>query len=72
MQVMYKNRVENDIKFFEIPALLSCEWGNSAENGAGKFKIYVFLYFPTLDFLVRKIKEREFQKTSVVLYPIFI
>ena len=29
-QGMYKNRVENDRKFYEIPALLSCEWGNSA------------------------------------------
>ena len=40
-QGMYKNRVENDRIFFEIPALLSCERGNPAENGAGKFKIYM-------------------------------
>ena len=29
-QGMYKNRVENDRKSFEIPALLSCKRGNSA------------------------------------------
>ena len=29
---MYKNRVENNRIFFEIPALLSCEQGNSALN----------------------------------------
>ena len=38
-QAMYKNRVENDRNFFEIPTLLSCERGISAENGWGKFKI---------------------------------
>ena len=31
---MYKNRVENDRFFFEIP-------GNSAENKVGKFKKYI-------------------------------
>ena len=36
---MYKNRVENDRKNFEIPALSFLEPGNPAENGAGKFKI---------------------------------
>ena len=30
---MYKNRVENNRKNFEIPTLLSCKQGNSAENG---------------------------------------
>ena len=25
---MYKNRVNNDRNFFEIPTLLSCKWGN--------------------------------------------
>ena len=38
---MYKNRVNNDRKCFEIPALLSGEWGNLAGNGAGKFKKYM-------------------------------
>ena len=38
---MYKNRVENDRKMFEIPTLLSCKRGNSAENEAGKFKEYM-------------------------------
>ena len=37
---MYENRVENDRNFFEIAAVLSWERGNSAENRAGKFKIY--------------------------------
>ena len=45
---MYKNRVENDGKLFEIRALLSCKRGNATENGAKKFKIYVILNFPTL------------------------
>ena len=45
---MYKDRVENDRKTFEIPALLSCERGNSAENRVGKFKKYVIFNFPTL------------------------
>ena len=48
LEVMYKNRVENDGKLFEIPALLSCKRGNATENGAKKFKIYVILNFPTL------------------------
>ena len=52
---MYKNKVENDRNIFEIPALLSCERGNSAENGAGKIQnIYVILNFPALDFLICK------------------
>ena len=55
-RVCIKKRVGNDIK---IPALLSCEGGTSAENGAGKFKRHVILNFPALDFLVRKIKDRE-------------
>ena len=39
---IYKDRVENDGNIFEIPALLSCKWGNSAENGVWKIqKIYV-------------------------------
>ena len=29
------------INHFEIPALLSCERGNSAENRVGKFKIHI-------------------------------
>ena len=61
-QGMYKNRVNNDKIFFEISALLSCEYGNSDQ---GKFKItYIFWIFPLhflLDFLVHKIKEREFE-----------
>ena len=38
---MYKNRVENDRNNFKIPALLSGEQGNPAENIAGKFEIYM-------------------------------
>ena len=54
---MYEIRVKNNIKFFEIPALLSCEEGNLTENEAAKFKMYryVILNFPALDFLVHKI-----------------
>ena len=62
-QGMYKNRVENNIKKFEIPALLFWKRGNSAENREGKLKNNnVILNFPALDFHVPKIKEREFQK----------
>ena len=35
------NRVDNNRIYFEIPALLSCEWRNSVGNGAGNFKIYL-------------------------------
>ena len=38
-QGIYKNRVEKDRNFCEIPVLLSCERGNSVENGVGKFNI---------------------------------
>ena len=75
---MYKNRVGNDRKIFEIPALLSCERGNLAENRPGKFKIYtmyvnVILNFPTMVFLFNKKKEPEFQIFFChFVYPIFI
>ena len=39
-RVCINNRVDNDIKSFEIHALLSCQRGNSAENRARKFKKY--------------------------------
>ena len=69
---MYKNRVNYDRIFFEIPALLSCEQGNLAEIGAEKFKIYTcYSEFPTLDFLIRKIKEREFRKVFCHSLPPF-
>ena len=42
---LYKDRVENDRKCFEIPALLSCEW-ESPESGKIQNNIYV-LNFPT-------------------------
>ena len=38
-QGLYKIRVKNDRKIFEIPT----QRGNSAENGAGKFKIYTYV-----------------------------
>ena len=41
-QGMYKNRVENDKIFFEIPALLG---GNSTEKGVGKFNILYGMLF---------------------------
>ena len=50
-------------QFFLIPASLLGKRGNSAENGAGKFKIQninVILNFSTLDLLVHKIKDREY------------
>ena len=69
---MYTNRVKNDRKIFEIPAFLSSERGKNPERENSKI-IYIILNFPTMDFLVRKIKEREFsKKISVVLYPVFL
>ena len=38
---MYKNKVKNDRKIFEIPALLSCEWG-TPEWESSKYYIYNF------------------------------
>ena len=47
--------------------------GNSTENGAEKFKIYTcYSEFPTLDFLIRKIKEREFQNYFCHSLPYFL
>ena len=40
---MYKNRVENDRNFFETPAVLSCEQGNSAENET-RYLPYCYTY----------------------------
>ena len=42
----------------------------SSAEGAGKLKI--ILNFPALDFLVGKIKEREFQKSLCRSLPYFI
>ena len=80
--ICIKNRVRNGRKIFEIPALLSIPNPNE-ELQSGKFKkVYIvstmnfdFFFFPifsALDFLISKIKEREFQISfSVVLYHIF-
>ena len=43
-QGMYKNRVKNDRKFFEIPSHLSCEWGKPEQENS-KWHIYIFLNF---------------------------
>ena len=54
-----KHRVKNDRKSCENLSLLSCEWGHSAENGSGKFKVesmHVTMNFLALNFLVYKIK----------------
>ena len=56
---MNKNRVVNYRKLLEISTLLYCERGNTAENEAGKFKVYVILNFPAMDILVCKIKEQD-------------
>ena len=41
---MYKNRIENDIRFFEIPTHFSNKRGHAAQHGAAKFKVYVALW----------------------------
>ena len=63
---MYQNRVKNDRIFFEILTLLQ---GNQ-ESG----KIQYILNFPTctLDFLIHKIKEWEFQNSFCHSLPYFI
>ena len=64
-QGMYKNRVKNDRKIFEIPALLSSQQGNPERENS---LLYIkFWNFPTLDFLIWKIKEQEFQKSFFTL-----
>ena len=50
---MYKNTVDNATIFLEIPALLYCVKGNSAEIRVGKFEKFLnfFQTFSTLDIL---------------------
>ena len=43
----------------EIPALLYCEQGNPVWENSKSYT-YTILNFPALDFLICKIKEREF------------
>ena len=65
---MYKNRVKNDRSFFEIPALLSCEWGNREWENIK----YIFLIFPLrflLIFLVCKIKKMGISKKNLIHIP---
>ena len=64
---MYKNRVEKDRICFEIPAFLPYEWGNSAENEVGKFKICILC----MDIVI--LNSGNFKKGRVChfLYPIF-
>ena len=46
----YKNYVENSIKYFEIPTLLSCKQGKTAESRIWKFEnICNILNSPALD-----------------------
>ena len=50
---IYKNRVKNDRKDFEIPALLSSKWGNlERENLKKYYEFWIFPLFTALDFLV--------------------
>ena len=67
--MMYKNRVNNNRFFFEIPALLSSQWGNP-EREAGIFKYNEFSYsgFPCSQGKRVGISKIFF----VVLYAIFI
>ena len=71
---MYKKRVENDRNFFEIPFLLPIlRTRKSSGKQSGKIQnICVILNFPALNFLVRKIKEWEFQKNLCRSLPIYI
>ena len=62
---MYKNRIENDRIFFEIPTHFSYKWGYAAQHEA-KYMWHLFF----LEFLVCKI-EREFFKKNLSSFIIF-
>ena len=71
-QGMYKNRVENDRNFFEIPALLSCEQGNSAENRVWENSKYVCCFeFSCSGFPCSKDKSAGISK-KILYLPDFI
>ena len=66
---VYKNSIGNDIyNFFDIATRSSYKWGNSPEDEAGKFKIYVIDFFLLNSGLQEKIA--GILKNSVVLYLI--
>ena len=70
-QGMYKNRVKNDRIFLKFPYFYlaneeiqqKTEWENS--------KCTYYFDFPTLDFLIRQIKEQEFQNIFCHYLPYF-
>ena len=62
----------NDRKNFEFPVHLSSEQGNlEQENFKIILWIWIFPLFSALDFLVWKIKEREFQNSFFHSLPYF-
>ena len=62
---MYKDRVMNDKKDFEIPALLSSVKRENLEQVNSKYYIQV-LNFPASDFLV------NVKILSIILYAVFL
>ena len=62
------------MKLIEVPALFYLAHKEIHQKTAcGKIqKIYIILNFPALNFLVRRIKERENHFFSVILYPVFL
>ena len=69
---MYKNRAENDRIFFEIPALLSCEWGNSAENRAGNSKYICYFEFSHSGFPHSQDKRAGISKKNLFFFTLFL
>ena len=65
VQTVYKNSIGNDIyKFFDIATLSSYKWGDSQEDEAGKFKIYV------IDFLTCWLtKGQQVISSAFFLFP---
>ena len=63
---MYKNRVKNEIFFFEIPSLLK----RKSRNGEIKCIFWIFPPLVLLNFHVCKIRVREFQKTLYYSYSL--
>ena len=69
---MYKNREKNNRKNFEIPALLSCEWGNPEQENSKKILryIYNFEFSRYLDFDQKK--SSNFEMVATWWYTVWI
>ena len=70
---MYKNRVENVRTFFWNSHSFILPTRKSSRKQSRKIQnIYLILNFPTLNFLIRKIKEWEFQKKKLSFFTLLL